>query len=99
MPGSEREYLRDRTFEGARGRFDARPRRWGGTAVPPQRRSVSCGPTVVTCRSRSFEAGAAVRLRPSSRRERPTPMIEARDLTKRYGEKTVVDHLSFTIRP
>jgi ABC-2 type transport system ATP-binding protein len=26
-------------------------------------------------------------------------MIEARDLTKRYGDKTVVDHLSFTIKP
>ncbi|MEU6140560.1 ATP-binding cassette domain-containing protein [Streptomyces sp. NPDC047081] len=26
-------------------------------------------------------------------------MIEARELTKRYGDKTVVDHLSFTVKP
>ncbi len=26
-------------------------------------------------------------------------MIEARDLTKRYGDKVAVDHLSFTVRP
>jgi ABC-2 type transport system ATP-binding protein len=26
-------------------------------------------------------------------------MIEARDLTKRYGDKTAVDHLSFTVAP
>jgi ABC-2 type transport system ATP-binding protein len=26
-------------------------------------------------------------------------VIEARELTKRYGDKTVVDHLSFTIKP
>ena len=26
-------------------------------------------------------------------------MIEARDLTKRYGEKLAVDHLSFTVEP
>ena len=26
-------------------------------------------------------------------------MIEARDLTKRYGDKLAVDHLSFTVRP
>ena len=26
-------------------------------------------------------------------------MIELQDLTKRYGEKTAVDHLSFTVRP
>jgi ABC-2 type transport system ATP-binding protein len=26
-------------------------------------------------------------------------MIEARDLTKRYGDKTAVDHLSFTVEP
>ncbi|SDU53489.1 ABC transporter ATP-binding protein [Jiangella alkaliphila] len=26
-------------------------------------------------------------------------MIEARQLTKRYGDKTVVDHLSFTVKP
>jgi ABC-2 type transport system ATP-binding protein len=26
-------------------------------------------------------------------------MIEARELTKRYGDKTVVDHLSFTVMP
>jgi ABC-2 type transport system ATP-binding protein len=26
-------------------------------------------------------------------------MIEARELTKRYGHKTVVDHLSFTVKP
>ncbi|MFJ8948063.1 ABC transporter ATP-binding protein [Streptomyces sp. NPDC102395] len=26
-------------------------------------------------------------------------MIEARELTKRYGDKTVVDHLSFTLKP
>jgi ABC-2 type transport system ATP-binding protein len=26
-------------------------------------------------------------------------MIEARELTKRYGDKTAVDHLSFTVRP
>ena len=30
---------------------------------------------------------------------RTTPMIEARDLTKRYGDKTAVDHLSFTVEP
>jgi ABC-2 type transport system ATP-binding protein len=26
-------------------------------------------------------------------------MIEARELTKRFGHKTAVDHLSFTVRP
>src|ERR1700732_3998443 len=26
-------------------------------------------------------------------------MIEARDLTKRYGQKVAVDHLSFTVEP
>src|SRR6202161_1233219 len=26
-------------------------------------------------------------------------MIEARDLTKRYGDKLAVDHLSFTVEP
>lgn len=26
-------------------------------------------------------------------------MIEARELTKRYGDKTVVDRLSFTVKP
>ncbi len=26
-------------------------------------------------------------------------MIEALQLTKRYGEKTAVDHLDFTVRP
>src|SRR6476620_7523435 len=26
-------------------------------------------------------------------------MIEAQQLTKKYGEKTVVDHLEFTVRP
>src|SRR4051795_11127045 len=26
-------------------------------------------------------------------------MIEAHQLTKRYGEKTAVDHLDFTVRP
>ena len=26
-------------------------------------------------------------------------MIEARDLTKRYGDKVAVDHLSFTVQP
>lgn len=26
-------------------------------------------------------------------------MIEARELTKRYGDKTVVDRLSFTVQP
>src|SRR6476659_6236569 len=26
-------------------------------------------------------------------------MIEARQLTKRYGEKTAVDHLDFVVRP
>ncbi|HEY0870586.1 MAG TPA: ATP-binding cassette domain-containing protein, partial [Acidothermaceae bacterium] len=26
-------------------------------------------------------------------------MIEARDLTKRYGDKLAVDHLSFTVAP
>ncbi|MCR3725938.1 ABC-2 type transport system ATP-binding protein [Streptomyces umbrinus] len=28
-----------------------------------------------------------------------TSMIEARELTKRYGDKTVVDNLSFTVKP
>jgi ABC-2 type transport system ATP-binding protein len=27
------------------------------------------------------------------------PMIEARDLTKRFGDKVAVDHLSFTVQP
>ena len=26
-------------------------------------------------------------------------MIEAHELTKRYGDKVAVDHLSFTVRP
>ena len=26
-------------------------------------------------------------------------MIEAHDLTKRYGDKTAVDHISFTVEP
>ncbi len=26
-------------------------------------------------------------------------MIEARDLTKRFGDKVAVDHLSFTVEP
>jgi ABC-2 type transport system ATP-binding protein len=26
-------------------------------------------------------------------------MIEVRDLTKRYGDKLAVDHLSFTVEP
>jgi ABC-2 type transport system ATP-binding protein len=28
-----------------------------------------------------------------------TPMIEARDLTKRFGDKLAVDHLSFSVQP
>jgi ABC-2 type transport system ATP-binding protein len=28
-----------------------------------------------------------------------TPMIEVRDLTKRFGDKVAVDHLSFTVQP
>src|SRR6266436_1650337 len=37
--------------------------------------------------------------RRGSDRNRVLTMIEARGLTKRYGDKTAVDDLSFTIRP
>ncbi|GHH49820.1 hypothetical protein GCM10018775_46160 [Streptomyces umbrinus] len=70
-----------------------------GTAVPPGPRRVARGPRESVLPAPSFESGGHDRPWPVSKERRVTSMIEARELTKRYGDKTVVDNLSFTVKP
>jgi len=47
-----------------------------------------------------WSVGLGARRRPTpTRRRRADPVIEVRDLSKRYGDKPAVDHLSFAVEP
>src|SRR5690606_35597659 len=66
--------------------------RWPGVSTPAGRRSCGCG----TARSPG-ESGHVTSIARRGRRRGTIPMIEVQHLSRRYGELTAVDDVSFAI--